>query len=166
MFDIWGVLLQALTVSGAAALILFIKLLFKNKLPPKWHFAVWIVLGISMIFPAGMFGRYALFRWQIVVEAIKSWAGVFSFTEVLFPIPIIRSFPQTAAEWIFALYVLGILLFIIKYLISYLKLKKMIVKLGTAPCEENLERILNVASEQKIKINKVIEVHYKIHFAL
>ncbi|MBO5968874.1 MAG: hypothetical protein J6S14_10295 [Clostridia bacterium] len=157
MLDIWSFLLQTLTVSGVAALILVIKALFKDKLSPKWQFAVWSVLGIIMLLPAGMFGRYTLFRWQLIVEIVKSWFGVFSFTKVLFPIPIIKSVPQTIAEWIFAVYVLGILVFIIKYLISYFKLRR-VLKFGDVPCAEKLARIGEIASEQGVKIGKVIEV--------
>ena len=157
MFDIWSFLLQTLTVSGVAALILVIKALFKDKLSPKWQVAVWSIVGIVMLLPAGMFGRYVLFRWQIVVEIIKSWFDVFSFTKVLFPIPIIKSVPQTIAEWVFAVYVLGILVFIIKYLISYFKLKSLL-KLGDKPCDEKLARIGEIAFEQGVKISKVIEV--------
>ena len=157
MFDIWGFLLQTLTVSGVAALILLIKALFKDKLSPKWQFAVWSVLGIIMLLPAGMFGRYTLFRWQLIVELVKSWFGVYSFTKVLFPIPIIQSIPQTIAEWIFAVYVLGILVFIVKYLVSYFKLRR-VLKLGDVPNDEKLARIFEIASEQGIKVGKVIEV--------
>lgn len=157
MFDIWSFLLQTLTVSGVAALILVIKALFKDKLSPKWQFAVWSVLGIIMLLPAGMFGRYTLFRWQLIVELVKSWFGVYSFTKVLFPIPIIQSIPQTIAEWIFAVYVLGILVFVIKYLISYFKLRR-VLKLGDVPSEEKLGRIGELASAQGVKVGKVIEV--------
>lgn len=157
MFDIWSFMLQTLTVSGVAALILVIKALFKDKLSPKWQFAVWSVLGIIMILPAGMFGRYTLFRWQLIVELVKSWFGVYSFTKVLFPIPIIQSIPQTIAEWIFAVYVLGILVFIVKYLVSYFKLRR-VLKLGDVPNDEKLARIFEIASEQGIKVGKVIEV--------
>ena len=157
MFDIWSFLLQTLTVSGVAALILVIKALFKDKLSPKWQFAVWSVLGVIMLLPAGMFGRYTLFRWQLIVEIVKSWFGVFTFTKVLFPIPIIKSVPQTIAEWVFAVYVLGILVFIIKYLISYFKLRRLL-KLGDVPCDEKLARIREIASEQGVKVGKVIEV--------
>lgn len=157
MFDIWGFLLQTLTLSGVAALILVIKAQFKDKLPPKWQFAVWSVLGVIMLLPAGMFGRYTLFRWQLIVELIKSWFGAYSFTKVLFPIPIIRSIPQTFTEWIFALYVLGVLVFIIKYLISYFKLRR-VLKLGNVPSADKLARIGEIASEQGIKIGRVIEV--------
>ena len=157
MFDIWSFMLQTLTVSGVAALILVIKALFKDKLSPKWQFAVWSVLGIIMLLPAGMFGRYTLFRWQLIVELVKSWFGVYSFTKVLFPIPIIQSIPQTIAEWIFAVYVLGILVFIVKYLVSYFKLRR-VLKLGDVPNDEKLARIFEIASEQGIKVEKVIEV--------
>ena len=157
MFDIWSFLLQTLTVSGVATLILVIKALFKDKLSPKWQFAVWSVLGIIMLLPAGMFGRYTLFRWQLIVELVKSWFGVYSFTKVLFPIPIIQSIPQTIAEWIFAVYVLGILVFVIKYLISYFKLRR-VLKLGDVPSEEKLARIGELASAQGVKVGKVIEV--------
>ena len=88
MFDIWGFLLQTLTASGVAVLLLVIKALFKDKLPPKWHFAVWGVLGIMILVPAGLNGRYTLIHWQLVVEVIKSWFEDYSFTQVLFPVPI------------------------------------------------------------------------------
>ena len=157
MFDIWSFLLQTLTVSGAAALILLIKALFKDKLTPKWQFAVWSVLGIIMLLPAGMFGRYTLFRWQLMVELLKSWFGVYSFTKVLFPIPIIQSIPQTIAEWIFTVYVLGILVLVIKYLIAYFKLRR-VLKFGDVPSDEKLSQINKIADEQGIKIGKVIEI--------
>lgn len=94
MLDIWGFLLQTLMVSGVAVLLLVIKALFKDKLPPKWHFAVWGVLGFMILIPAGFNGRYTLFRWQLVVELIKVWFGDYSATRVLFPIPILTSIPK------------------------------------------------------------------------
>jgi len=157
MFDIWSFLLQTLTVSGVAALILVIKALFKDKLPPKWQFAVWSVLGLMMLIPAGLFGRYALFRWQIPIEIIKSWFGVYSFTKVLFPIPIIKGMPQTFADWLFVIYVLGILVFIAKYIISYFKLRR-VLKLGIVPSDEKMARIGAIATNHNIKLCKVIEV--------
>ena len=157
MFDIWSFLLQTLTVSGVAALILVIKALFKDKLTPKWQFAVWSVLGIMMLLPAGMFGRYTLVRWQLIVELVKSWFGDFSFTKVWFPIPIIESVPQTIAEWMFVIYVLGIFMFATRYLVSYFKLRQ-VLKFADVPCDERLARIRAIASEQGIKIGKVVEI--------
>ena len=75
MSDIWDLLLQTLTVSGVAVLLLVIKAIFKDKLPPKWHFAAWGVLGIMILIPAGFGGRYILFIWQSVVELRKLEVG-------------------------------------------------------------------------------------------
>ena len=44
MTDLWGFLLQTLTASGAAALLLVVKALFRDKLSPRWQFAAWGVV--------------------------------------------------------------------------------------------------------------------------
>ena len=56
MTDFWSFLLQTLTASGVAALLLIVKALFRDKLSPRWQFAVWGVLGVILLFPAGMRG--------------------------------------------------------------------------------------------------------------
>ena len=45
MTDIWSFLLQTLTGSGVAVLLLVLKAMFRDKLSPRWQFAVWGVLG-------------------------------------------------------------------------------------------------------------------------
>ncbi len=62
MTDLWGFLLQTLTASGAAVLLLVVKAMFRDKLPPRWQFAAWGVLGLVLL-PAGLGGRYALLNW-------------------------------------------------------------------------------------------------------
>lgn len=157
MFDIWGFLLQTLTASGVAVLLLVIKALFKDKLPPKWHFAVWSVLGLVLLIPAGITGRYTLFNWQMVIEAIKTLVGDYSFSRVFFPIPIITSVPKTIAEWIFAIYVIGVIAHIIKYFVSYARLR-ITLKKGVAPSDEVVDRIRQIAQGQKVKIRKIVEL--------
>ncbi|MGN1095114.1 MAG: M56 family metallopeptidase [Eubacteriales bacterium] len=158
MFDIWSFLLQTLSISSAVVLILIIKALFKDKLPPKWQFAVWGVVGLIILVPAGIGGRYTLFRWQVVVELIKSWFGDYSYTRVLFPIPVITSIPKTIIEWLFAAYVLGVVVHLFKYAVSYFKLRR-VVRIGDEPCDEKLNRIQMLATEQGIKLCKVVEVY-------
>ena len=46
MTDIWAFLLQTLTASGAAVLLLVVKAMFRDKLPPRWQFAAWGALGL------------------------------------------------------------------------------------------------------------------------
>ena len=157
MFDIWAFLLQTLTASGVAVLLLIIKELFKDKLPPKWHFLVWSSLGLILLLPAGLYGRYTLFRWQIIVEIVKGWFGDYSFTRVLFPIPFLTAFPETFLDWAFVIYVAGVVVFVAKYIISYFRLRFVLHK-GTILHDETLNRIQQIAADHGIKLCKVIEV--------
>ncbi len=157
MFDIWGFLLQTLTVSGVAVLLLVVKSLLKDKLPPKWHFAVWSVLGIMILFPAGIFSRFALFNWQTVVEFLKLLMKDYSFTRVLFPIPIIKDVPHSLAEWIFLIYAMGVVVSFLVYLISYIKLS-LVLRKGKAPDIETISTINTIGHKYKIKPCKIIEI--------
>lgn len=157
MFDIWGFFLQTLTVSGVAVLLLVVKSLLKDKLPPKWHFAVWSVLGIMILFPAGIFSRFALFNWQTIIEFLKLLMKDYSFTRVLFPIPIIKDVPNTLAEWIFAVYVAGVILNLLIYFISYIKLRLVLHK-GNEPSIELISTVNTIADKHKIKPCKIVVV--------
>lgn len=156
MYDIWSFLLQTLNVTGIAVLILTVKALFRDKLPPKWQFAVWSVLGFMMLIPAGIFGRYSLFRWQTAVEIVKSQFGDYSFTNVLHPLPIIEEIPQTFADWLFAVYFLGVIVFMIKYAVSYLSLR-LVLRRGTELSAEKMSRIKSIAEVRGINLCRVIE---------
>lgn len=157
MFDIWGFLLQTLTVSGVAVLILVIKALLKDKLPPKWQFTCWSVLGLMMLLPASFKGRYTLVQWQVLVEMLKNIVGDYSTTRVFFGVPIITEMPKTPTQWVFTIYVLGIAVSIVKYLISYIRLRH-IVSMGKPADEESMEKIKGVADSLNMKCCKTIEV--------
>ena len=157
MFDIWGFLLQTLNVSGIAVLLLIIKSLLKDKLPPKWHFSVWSMLGIIILYPAGIFGRFALFNWQTLVEFMKLLARDYSFSRVLFPFPIIKSIPHTFAEWMFFIYVVGFVISALMYLISYIRLR-LILRKGKNPSIEMISFINTIGHKYKIKPCRVVVV--------
>ncbi len=157
MFDIWGFLLQTLTVTGIGALLLIIKALFRDKLPPKWHFAVWSVLGIALLFPAGLLRSYSLLNWQQLIEFIKISVGDYSFSRVLFPLPYISEIPETLTEWLFAIYIIGIIAFVIKYFVSYMRLRALLRK-GNSPAEKTLLQIDEICEKYNLKACKVIEV--------
>ncbi len=157
MLDIWAFLLQTLTVSGAAALILLLKALFKDKLPPKWQFAVWGVLGMICLVPAGIGGRYTLFNWRVAVETLKSTFGDYSFTRVFFPLPVLTSAPATAAEWIFAVYFLGVLVHLLVYAVSYVRLRR-VLRLADTISGENAAKIQAIAEKLNVKPAKAVEI--------
>ena len=88
MRDIWAFLLQTLTASGAAALLLVVKAMFQDKLSPRWQFAIWGVLGAVLLIPAGILGRYSLFNWPLFIESLKtSLTGSYTLTNIVCPIP-------------------------------------------------------------------------------
>lgn len=127
MNDIWSFLLQTLTASGAAALLLTVKAMFRDKLSPRWQFAVWGVLAVILLLPAGRGGRYVLFHWPVLVEALKSAAtGDFgTLTRVTAPVPLPPlSAPETAAEWLYLIYAAGVVVLLARYLVSYLFLRR------------------------------------------
>ena len=158
MFDLWGFLLQTLTASGVAILLIIIKLLFKDKLPPKWHFAVWGVLGIVLLIPAGWNGRYTIICWQYLIELIKGLIGEFSITRVLGPIPVINSMPHTITDWIFIVYFVGVFIHLAKYAYSYIRLR-LVLKKGKQAVENITDAVKELSLNLKIKPCRVIEVH-------
>lgn len=148
MTDLWGFLLQTLTASGAAAMLLVVKAMFRDKLPPRWQFAAWGVLGLVLLLPAGLGGRYALLNWPWLVETVKTiFSGDYSLTRVLAPIPLPRlRVPSTAAEWLYAVYVLGALALLIRYAVVYIRLRRALLR-GAPAGEARTARIAAVAEK-------------------
>ncbi len=55
MANIWEALYQTLSVSLAAAVLLLVKWLLRDKLSPRWQYAVWGVLALRALIPAGTY---------------------------------------------------------------------------------------------------------------
>lgn len=49
MENIWSFLLQTLSVSLIGLLLLVVKLLLRNRLSPRWQYAVWGVLAVRLM---------------------------------------------------------------------------------------------------------------------
>lgn len=157
MVDIWGFLLQTLTASGVAVLLLVVRGLFRDKLPPKWHFALWGVLGIVLLVPAGWNGRYTLVHWQTLIEMLKIWAGEFGSTRVLFPFPVITGVPSTWEQWLFVAYVVGAMLHLGWYGLSYCRLRRILDGSGAAS-HEVTQKVSRIAAELGIRPCRVVAV--------
>ena len=54
MGNIWEFLLQTLTVSLTAAVLLIVKYLLADKLSPRWQYGIWGLLALRALIPAGM----------------------------------------------------------------------------------------------------------------
>ncbi len=126
MGDIWGFLLQTLTASGVAVLLLAVKALLRDKLSPRWQFAAWGVLAVAVLVPAGWNGGYALLNWPFYVELLRSGlTGEYgALAHVTAPVPLPPGHaPVTAADWLFLLYAAGVVLTLGQYLLAYLRLR-------------------------------------------
>ncbi|MCI8304088.1 MAG: M56 family metallopeptidase [Lawsonibacter sp.] len=155
MTDIWAFLLQTLTASGAAVMVLVVKAMLRDKLSPRWQFAAWGVLAVILLLPAGRGGRYALLNWPFYVELFRSGlTGEYgALARVTAPVPLpAAAVPRTAEEWLFAIYCVGVLFLLVRYIVSYIRLR-LLLKRG----REN-GQVRGVAEEYGLKACPAVEV--------
>ena len=147
MRDIWAFLLQTLTVSGTATLLLIVKSMFRDKLSPRWQFSVWGILGIILLLPAGFWGKYTLFNWPFLVETTKTLlTGSYTLTRVRFPFPLLPSdVPETLYDWLFLFYLIGVIGMLLHYLTAYVHLR-ILLRQGQ-PAKESVVRQLQTLSD-------------------
>ena len=152
MTNLWAFLLQTLYVPGVGLLLLAIKTLLKDKLSPRWQYAVWAVLALRILLPAYTGKYYVLLPLPLWVETAKvmvepHWASaytnVYEATQVTSPIPWLTGAPVSLSDWLFLLYVVGVVVTLLWYLISWLRLC-LLLRQGTpvpADVQEQIERI-------------------------
>ena len=159
MGDIWGFLLQTLTASGVAVLLLAVKVMFRDKLSPRWQCAIWGLLGLVMLLPAGLNGRYVLLDWPVLVEFMKTeLSGAYTLTLVTAPIPLpAASMPRTLWDWLFWVYVIGAAAMLLRYVLTYLRLRSAL-KGGQPIGAANQEKLNHVARQYHLPLCNAVEV--------
>ena len=159
MGDIWGFLLQTLTASGAAVLLLAVKAMFQDKLSPRWQFSVWGLLALVLFLPAGAVGRYVLLDWPVFVEYVKTaLSGQYTLTRVTAPIPLPAfSMPKKLWDWLFWLYLAGVAAMLLRYFITYLRLRCVLNK-GRPAGADLQEQLDRVARQYHLPNCKAVEV--------
>lgn len=162
MSNIWEFLLQTLTVSLAAALLLLLKKLFEDKLPPRWQYTVWFLLGLRVLLPAAALNRYILLPLPVWVETLKASCEQHLksvFSDAFVPVRLQTGLPWLSnpnagswsiTDWIFAGYVFGVCLVIARYAFSYIRLRLLLKKGQPAPAEI-LEQIDHVREGYGLK---------------
>ena len=167
MENIWSFLLQTITVSITAAVLLIAKRLFLDKLSPRWQYGVWAILAARILLPAGLLDRTLLPGLNVVLEAAKTGvesrlASVFTnpygVTEVLAPVPLVQFVrPGSLTDVLFLLYAAGVIVTLLWFFLSYLALGWRVAR-GSAPSPEALERVHAVAAQYGLKVPKRITV--------
>ena len=161
MSDIWSFLLQTLTASGAAVVLLAVKAMLRDKLSPRWQFAAWGVLALVLAVPAGLGGRYALMNWPLAVEFLRSLLteefGALARASVPVPLPQFAGPPRTGAEWAYAVYLAGTVFFLGRYAVSYLRLR-LALRRGTPAGEARAALIRETAERYGLPVCPAVEV--------
>ena len=159
MRDIWAFLLQTLTASGAAVLLLVVKAMFRDKLSPRWQFSIWGVLGLILTIPAGLFGRYALLNWPLLIEALKTTlTGSYTLTSIVFPVPLpMMETPKSIFDWLFLAYIVGVAIMLLRYLLTYIRLRLALGK-GAVANGKRTDQIHAVANQYGLPVCKAVEV--------
>ena len=117
MENIWSFLLQTLSVSLIGLLLLVVKLLLRNRLSPRWQYAVWGVLAVRLMVPASTYGKDIFLPLPLWVETVKltveqglssAYTAFYEAVRVVAPVPWLSGGPVSGTDWLFLLYILGV----------------------------------------------------------
>ena len=166
MTSIWGFVFQTIEISLLAIFLLFIKRIFQDKLSPKWQYASWIILFINFFIPTGIFNKYLIPTIAIYLETIKSivekgltsnYIHPFEAIHLTNVLPLIHQKPSSITDYLFVIYIFGILLCLIRYLIQYIQIKH-IIKQGLENDEIN-QKVNDIANKYHLKSCNTIIVN-------
>ena len=167
MENIWAFLMQTLTASVAAAMLLIAKRLFLDKLSPRWQYGVWVILALRVLLPAGLLGRSLLPEGRMVLETARltveanlssALTQPYTGTEVVAPVPLLRPvLPTSITDWLFYLYAAGVILTLLWFLLTYLALRRRVAR-GRAPAPEVTAQLERVAVGYGLKVPKRVVV--------
>lgn len=158
MTDVWSLLLQTITATAAAGVILLIKRIFRDKLTPLWQFSVWSVLGAVLFIPAGISGHSVFFNWMNITEFLKTYfLGEYTLSRVYAFFPLIPTkTPENIFDILFIVYFAGVLFFLIKYTVSYIRLRLALRKAKELTKEE-LSYIKETAEEYSLPLCRCVK---------
>lgn len=165
MTNIWGFLVQTMTVSLVAALLLVVKELLADKLSPRWQYGIWGVLALRILLPVSI-ARNGLLPVPLWVETWKgaaertldsAYTARYAAASVRWPFPILEGHPQSMTDWLFVLYAAGVLVMLLWYFVSYLRLR-LILHRGSPVSEATQTRIQSVCDAYSLRSCRAIMV--------
>ena len=134
MGNIWEFLYQTLNVSLAAALLLLVKWLLHDKLPPRWQYGVWVILALRVMLPAatsrGLIPSLALWletaKSAAEMHLASAYSGAFEVIGLESAFPWIDAAPVSVTDWLFVLYAAGVLATVLRYAAQYWRLRRLL----------------------------------------
>ena len=165
MGNIWEFLLQTLTVSLAAVVLLIVKYLLADKLSPRWQYGVWGLLALRALIPAGM-TRQVLLPLPVWVDMWKTaaerglgsaYASPWSSLDAGSVLPLPSGAPESLTDWLFLVYVLGVLGWLLWKLAAYARLR-LVLRRGTPASAEVSARLAAVCEKYGLRSCRAVEV--------
>lgn len=165
MNNIWSFLTQTLSVSVVALLLLFLKGIMADKLSPRWQYSVWCLLALRIMIPVAS-NQNIFLPVPVWVEMLKTlvesnlssaYSSAFSVSHNSMVIPFIKGMPESITDWLMIVYIIGVAGTLIKYIFSYIKLRK-ILKNGSEITGENVGQLNSVKLKYNLKGCKAVEV--------
>lgn len=165
MTSIWGFLVQTLTVSLVAALLLVVKGLLADKLSPRWQYGVWCVLALRVLLPVSM-NRQVLLPVPLWIETLKAMAErtlhsaftpIYEPIAVRWPIPFIESAPESVTDWLMAAYGAGVVITLLWQFAAYFRLR-MLLRKGTPVSEGEQSCINGIGRKYGLKSCRAVSV--------
>lgn len=173
MHNIWDFFNFTLSATIVGLFLLLIKALFHDKLTARWHYLIWIVLLVRLLVPSGntiissplsLLGSFQLSQrmalWQMTIE--QNLQSLFSSPYTVFDTGI--SYGQivqwqnfSVTDWLFVLYIAGVVLLSIFYLAVYVSLR---YRIGRGlPADDSLQMLVqNTAAQYHIKSCREIRI--------
>lgn len=165
MGNIWEFLLQTLTVSLAAAVLLIVKYLLADKLSPRWQYGVWGLLALRALIPAGMTRQVLLplpvwvDMWKTAAERVlgSAYASPWSSLDAGSVLPLPSGAPESVTDWLFVVYALGAAAYLLWKLAAYARLR-LALRRGAPASEAVSARLAAVCEKYGLRGSRAVEV--------
>ncbi len=165
MGNIWEFLLQTLTVSLTAAVLLIVKYLLADKLSPRWQYGIWGLLALRALIPAGM-TRQVLLPLPAWVDMCKTaaerglasaYAGPWDAMDAKSVLPWPSGAPESVTDWLFVVYTLGAAAYLLWKLAVYARLW-LALRRGAPASEAVSAQIASVCEKYGLRASRAVEV--------
>lgn len=165
MGNIWEFLLQTLTVSLTAAVLLIVKYLLADKLSPRWQYGIWGLLALRALIPAGM-TRQVLLPLPAWVDMCKTaaerglasaYAGPWDAMDAKSVLPWPSGAPESVTDWLFVAYAIGAAAYLPWKLAAYIRLR-LALRRGAPASAELSAQIAGVCEKYGLRASRAVEV--------
>ena len=165
MGNIWEFLLQTLTVSLTAAVLLIVKYLLADKLSPRWQYGIWGLLALRALIPAGM-TRQVLLPLPAWVDMCKTaaehglasaYAGPWDAMDAKSVLPWPSGAPESVTDWLFVAYAIGAAAYLLWKLAAYIRLR-LALRRGAPASEAVSAQIAAVCEKYGLRASRAVEV--------